>query len=540
MPVDLSKPSALAKPRRPSKKDQDEDKFDSAHAREIELKRSRGEISCAECRRFDAINPSPANLARGCAALCPNGSLATGQGTRFVLAATEYLHKRIAKMNERIRQLEDALAILQARCSNEPHPLLRDDVMPTKAEQEDEDTPEVEPATSADIIDTFGTLSVSDHVNTLSGSPSESLTSRFFLLPLPVPITENDTPPSSPPVEGVSPESSRDSMTPPISGELTRFSASFPFTPIGSPTEVQELIEQYLPPWERATHLCETYLENAGWLFRGVTRQQLVVEMLPVIYRRPIPEGTRVASLDYTGPHDLALLFLVFALGSLLDLSQEPYSSEGEHYHQLARAALCLQPVLEKPSIVAIQALRLLSIYTAMSGKELRGTETTMETTWSLLALSAQLAHSIGLQSHHRSPPSFTRDYIDCKYPLLQHVDINDEVEDPEEESDEDRNDFNTWGCRFAIQCVSEVAARALAADPPSYATIMDLDRRVREFPIPREVVAILEDLKNPSEDEGPPSLTTSMERMVMSHCREVGTYLSSRPQHVRSSPAVL
>ena len=55
MPVDLSRPQALAKARRPSKKarDDDDDKLDSAHAREIELKRSRGEISCAECRRCD-------------------------------------------------------------------------------------------------------------------------------------------------------------------------------------------------------------------------------------------------------------------------------------------------------------------------------------------------------------------------------------------------------------------------------------------------------------------------------------------------------
>lgn len=184
-------------------------------------------------------------------------------------------------------------------------------------------------------------------------------------------------------------------MTPPINGELTRFSASFPLTPLGAPSEVQELIEQYLPRWERATHLCETYLANAGWLFRGVTRQQLILEMLPVVYRRPIAVGTSVASVDYTGPHDLALVFLVFALGALLDSAQDVASAEAEHYHHLARAALCLQPVLEKPSIVAIQALRLMSIYTAMAGKELRGSETTMETTWSLLALSAQLAHSV-------------------------------------------------------------------------------------------------------------------------------------------------
>ncbi|EKM50531.1 uncharacterized protein PHACADRAFT_166210 [Phanerochaete carnosa HHB-10118-sp] len=53
MPVDTSKPTLSSKSRRPSKKDLDEDRQDSTHAREIELKRSRGEISCAECRRCD-------------------------------------------------------------------------------------------------------------------------------------------------------------------------------------------------------------------------------------------------------------------------------------------------------------------------------------------------------------------------------------------------------------------------------------------------------------------------------------------------------
>ena len=144
-------------------------------------------------------------------------------------------------------------------------------------------------------------------------------------------------------------------------------------------------------------------------------------------------------------------------------------------------------------------------------------------------------------------PPSFTRDYIDCKYPALQHIDLTIESDEPEEENDNDCMSLpyfssflrllhpysphssptvNTWGCRFAIQCVAEVAARALAAEPPTYATILELDRKVRDFPIPPEVVAILEDLKAPAEDEEPLPLTTSMERMVLSHCREVGECL--------------
>jgi hypothetical protein len=85
---------------------------------------------------------------------------------RFVLAATEHLHKRIAKMKDRIRQLEDALAILHAKGSNEPHPLLRDDVLAAEnAEQDLDDDVMVaqQPTPTSNIIDAFGTLSVSEH-----------------------------------------------------------------------------------------------------------------------------------------------------------------------------------------------------------------------------------------------------------------------------------------------------------------------------------------------------------------------------------------
>ena len=85
---------------------------------------------------------------------------------RFVLAATEHLHKRIAKISERVRQLEDALASLQAKHSNEPHPLLRDDLLSVNAIQDDEDTGKAEdsgPAHPPEIMDAFGTLSISDH-----------------------------------------------------------------------------------------------------------------------------------------------------------------------------------------------------------------------------------------------------------------------------------------------------------------------------------------------------------------------------------------
>lgn len=69
-------------------------------------------------------------------------------------------------MGERIRQLEDALAILQAKHSNEPHPLLRDDALTTtKTEPQFNEGNALSRETAqkpGDMIEAFGTLSVYD------------------------------------------------------------------------------------------------------------------------------------------------------------------------------------------------------------------------------------------------------------------------------------------------------------------------------------------------------------------------------------------
>jgi len=162
---------------------------------------------------------------------------------------------------------------------------------------------------------------------------------------------------------------------------------------MGPIKETIALIRTYLPQWEQAVAMAESYLETAAWLFRSVTRHQLVNEMLPAIYGKQ----PAYPPYDYNGPHDLALLFSVFALGSILDVSlPTPVAeSEGEHYNQLALAALGLQPVLEKPSLVTIQTLHIASIYHAMLGNEVSGGESSMEFTWSLVNLAAHLAQTV-------------------------------------------------------------------------------------------------------------------------------------------------
>ncbi|EED78792.1 predicted protein [Postia placenta Mad-698-R] len=155
-----------------------DDKDRSVRAQEQEFKRARGAISCAECRRLklkcDKTVPCSSCKRRGCSSICPNGSLTTGQGTRFILADTDRLHRKIAEMSDRIRQLEDALAILQSSVTRDLHPLLVQDLLKIKSGLElhsaahlqgrvahsDDDGEQGDE--ESQYIDAFGTLAVRD------------------------------------------------------------------------------------------------------------------------------------------------------------------------------------------------------------------------------------------------------------------------------------------------------------------------------------------------------------------------------------------
>lgn len=310
---------------------------------------------------------------------------------RFVLAATDHLHRRITKMSERIRQLEDALSVLQSSVSRDPHPLLRDELLSLKVEKKEEGVDPEEGQEKERVIDAFGTLSITDR-----GS------SRFFgaaggtEILLGINDDEDWEGGDSPPYRN-SPASTSiksDSNSPKLPPELTLFSNSFPFTPIGPTHAVKLQIETYLPPWERACILADTYLEQAAWLFRAVSKQQLIDEMLPIIYKRRAPLD---ASHEYNGPHDLSLLYMIFAVGALVDLNLEPFNKEADHYYQLAKAAIALQNIFENPELVTIQALHLMSIYNAMHQPDDRQdeAETSMEMSWSLIRVCHQLAQTV-------------------------------------------------------------------------------------------------------------------------------------------------
>ena len=68
-------------------------------------------------------------------------------------------------MGQRIKQLEDALAIFQSSVSHETHPLLREELLTIKFAPGNAERPGVKessPDNMSDTIDTLGTLTIDE------------------------------------------------------------------------------------------------------------------------------------------------------------------------------------------------------------------------------------------------------------------------------------------------------------------------------------------------------------------------------------------
>jgi len=183
---------------------------------------------------------------------------------------------------------------------------------------------------------------------------------------------------------------------PKASPEMLRLSGIFPFGS-GSAVhsekyeEAMRILYTCLPPRHRAWALCETYMEQAAWIFRPLKRDEIIDDILIPIYKAK----TEGEELDYEAakaihPHKIAVLFMIFASGALVDLTLPAYNTEAENYHQYARAALSMRSIFDSPVMESIQAIALIAFYHSNAGKKY-----SLDGVWTLLSLGAKLAQSV-------------------------------------------------------------------------------------------------------------------------------------------------
>jgi hypothetical protein len=86
-------------------------------------------------------------------------------------------------------------------------------------------------------------------------------------------------------------------------------------------------------------------------------------------------------------------MFMVLAIGSLMDTRLPSYSVEAEKYHQLARAALFQNSIFDEPTLGAVQALYLISFYLFFADRH----GSSGGSRWAIMGMAVKLAQSVSL-----------------------------------------------------------------------------------------------------------------------------------------------
>ncbi|KAF7322074.1 Zn(2)-C6 fungal-type domain-containing protein [Mycena kentingensis (nom. inval.)] len=323
--------------------------------------------SCAECHRLklkcDKKVPCGSCVRRGCFSICPTGTLrSTGRGKRSVLSEVPELTAIISEMGERIRQLEHAVANTHDTngSSSSQHPLL------------EQVLPQASPSAPAHNVEVdAGSFSVNHDGHAIYYGPSAGAETLLSI------------------------EAWREQ---PRLG-FNAATESFRISTDGSHTwDVSSSLDSlygHLPSQPRAWSLCEKYFQNGCWTAMPLMQDE-AVELLAQVY---------TSNAQRASAHQLAVVYLVFALGALVDLDLPSYSDAADQYFDLGCAAMSVTSFWDQPSVLTVQMLTLLATYYAHGGRRF-----TMDGAWTAISMAANMAQRLGM--HRRSfadklPPKF-------------------------------------------------------------------------------------------------------------------------------------
>ncbi|KAK7042874.1 fungal-specific transcription factor domain-containing protein [Favolaschia claudopus] len=396
MPPTMTTPSTTSRQRR----------------RDADVHSSLRDNSCAECLRLKLKcdkkgPPCTSCVSRGCEGICPDGTLFTsGRGKRSMIFQVAELNTVIARMGERIQSLQEAL--------------LNAGIPPHKQrifmEADVRNIAESTPSQSGAVT---GSLRVNADGDTVYFGPTAGCAALFT----------SPTPPD------------------PSSHENERFllaalTSSFPFSPStttasaippwSTPPAITHLVA-HLPPEVRAWSLCDLYYRNGCWTGMPVLQSQTVellsliyhdIDIAPPVYMPPNyinpfdhtpsqARSKRSTTLEGDGsdtdtplatPTQLAIIYLILALGALVDLDLPAYNREAEHYFDLASAAMSIDSIFRsddeedegkgkgKAGVERVQALVLFACWHAHGGRGYN-----MAATWGMVSLAGQVAKKLGL-----------------------------------------------------------------------------------------------------------------------------------------------
>ncbi|KIJ62737.1 hypothetical protein HYDPIDRAFT_114430 [Hydnomerulius pinastri MD-312] len=432
-------------------------------------------LSCAECRRLklkcDRVFPCQSCSKRGCAEICPDGALTSGKGSRFILANTEQLHAKIIQMSDRIRQLEDALGTVQAKCTTDHHPLLHQDLLRIK-----------------NSLELYSPQTPATHQSRTDSVADEGQASTSQLT-----TTDGDRYPSRQSEDRGSSAEIVPAEVPRLSPEIEKLSQTFPYPWLPN-NPMRERIYERLPPREEAEYLCAQARLNALWQYNLDPSETWLPNLVHHVYTTPVQD------LSF---RRLSLLFIMMSIGLLVDLHQQNESPRAEVYHRLARASLCEMNLMDEPSLDLLQTLFYMIWYLLIFSDKSQA----VAYAWSIMGLTVKLAQSLGLhrdgnrwkvipeESQRRRmlfwellnldarlalslgrPPSLCLDHVDCRRPSYA---VPGMYIVPGAQS------YHEWKHGFFLNCLTPVLTTAISAQAQPYVKILEVDSTIRNFDIP-------------------------------------------------------
>ncbi|KIY68324.1 hypothetical protein CYLTODRAFT_395596 [Cylindrobasidium torrendii FP15055 ss-10] len=413
-------------------------------------------------KKCDRKFPCGSCKKRGCGDICPDGAIALLIHCRFILANTAELHDRISQLSERVRQLEDGLEeASRSDASTQPHPLLAPDLVCIKNTQQSQ---------SLDI-DAF-------HESMRAAANSTPQRNSEYTMEGPnfVPYGTMARPPDIN-----------------IPSDIMHFSVGFPF-PWYMDVTVRKRLRDCMPPRHETEALCDQACRNALWQYNLDPRETFLRNLIHHCYAPDIAE---------VQPRKLALLLIVLAIGSHVDLSRTIGTNilHGEAYHHLARACICEIPLMEEPDFDELHALFFFVWYHLVFSDNKKA----VGYAWNLLGFVIKMAQGLGLHRAGSKGKSIPDEddrrraifwellNLDCRLSLslgrppsisLAHVD----AKRPDYSSPNVPSDivlYHDWKNGFFTDCLAQVLDCMTSLGSQSYARVLELDILVREYPVP-------------------------------------------------------
>jgi hypothetical protein len=171
-----------------------------------------------------------------------------------------------------------------------------------------------------------------------------------------------------------------------------QLSNSFPFGMANAVDDALEALLLLLPAQPRAWTLCETYYEHGAWIMEHIRRDELIDEILSPVYKyiKSLDGNMSGLSSCPVSPHQLAVLYGIFSVGTLMDLTLPPMHPEARTYYHLCRAALSCRSVFESPDTSTVQGMMLMGMYVFFGG-----TPRMMSGAWAEMSLALKLGQSV-------------------------------------------------------------------------------------------------------------------------------------------------